>query len=76
MQRKEEQLLKNTARKTKRLEVFVLRNILGTELLEFADRLEMWGKGGIKMTSRALIPGYIFDPFTEFEKVGQRISQR
>lgn len=55
-----------------------MRNILDTELIGFVDRLDMWGKGGIKMTSRvmALVPGYIFDPFTEFEKVGQRISQR
>ena len=48
----------------------------GTELIGFADRLAMWGEGGIKMTSRvrALLSEYIFDPFIEFEKVGQRIS--
>lgn len=55
-----------------------LRNILHTELIGFADRLEMWGKGRIKMTSRVmvLVPGSIFDPFTEFEKSGQKIPQR
>lgn len=49
-----------------------------TELIGFADREEMWGKEESKMTSRliTLVPGYIFDPFIEFEKVGQRIPLR
>lgn len=60
------------------IEVLSLGNILYRELIGFAKRLEMLGPGGkeITLNSRvlALVPGYIFDPFTDFEKAKWKIS--